>query len=166
MSSSLPLLIRPAVPGDAPVIAEFNIALARETESKQLDPEVVARGVAALLAEEHRGRYFVACDADRIVGQLMHTREWSDWRNGDIWWLQSVYVTPEYRGQGVFRRLLSHLTELAASTPQVVGLRLYVESHNEAAKRAYQKSGFAPGGYEVFERWPQPQRLATGDAPA
>ena len=161
--STHPVIIRPACPADATIIAEYNIALARETESKELDPVVVSRGVAALLAEEHRGRYFVACDADRVVGQLMHTREWSDWRNGDIWWLQSVYVTPEYRGRGVFRGLLAHLTELASSTPRVVGLRLYVESHNETAKRAYQKSGFTPGGYEVFERWTPPRQAAPPD---
>jgi GNAT superfamily N-acetyltransferase len=151
--STSQLSIRLAHTTDSAVIAEYNLALAWETESKRLDPETVAAGVAGLLAHDHRGRYFVACDGDRIVGQLMHTREWSDWRNGDIWWLQSVYVHPDYRGRGVFRSLLDHVCRLALETPQVVGLRLYMETHNETARKAYLKAGFQPGGYEVFERW-------------
>jgi GNAT superfamily N-acetyltransferase len=86
-----------------------------------------------------------------VVGQIMHTREWSDWRNGDIWWLQSVYVHADYRGQGVFRALFEHLQALARRSPDVVGLRLYVEQENDAARQVYVRLGLRPGGYDVLE---------------
>lgn len=159
MSAPPACLIRAATLSDAAIIAEYNLALAWETESKRLSPDVVARGVYGLLSDDRRGRYFVACEGERVVGQVMHTREWSDWRDGDIWWLQSVYVHPDFRGRGVFRSLLEHLCRLAEVTPQVVGLRLYMETHNEQARKAYLKAGFQPGGYEVFERWNLNPRL-------
>ncbi|MGQ0636293.1 MAG: GNAT family N-acetyltransferase [Planctomycetaceae bacterium] len=99
--------------------------------------------------------------AERIVGQLMHTHEWSDWRNGDIWWLQSVYVLPEYRRQGVFRALLEHLRNEAQADPGVVGLRLYVEEHNIQAQRTYAKLGLQPGGYFVLEQMLRHSNLSS-----
>ena len=95
--------IRPAQPDDWPVVVDFNSRLAEESEGKVLDRAHLVPGVQALLADPAKGRYFVAEKDGQIIGQLMHTREWSDWRNGDIWWLQSVYVHPDYRRQGVFR---------------------------------------------------------------
>ncbi|MFV0444514.1 MAG: GNAT family N-acetyltransferase [Planctomycetaceae bacterium] len=147
--------IRPACGDDAATIVDFNCRLAWETEQKQLDREVVARGVAAVLADPRKARYFVACDGDRPVGQLMHTWEWSDWRNGDIWWLQSVYVHPDYRGRGVFRQLFEHLRQQAEVDPAVVGLRLYVEQDNTTAQEVYTRLGMSAPGYRVLELMPQ-----------
>lgn len=145
--------VRPATSADAEILAEFNRRLAAETENKQLDPATVRQGVETLLSDDRRGRYFVACTHDeQIAGQLMHTFEWSDWRNGDIWWLQSVYVHPDFRRLGVFRRLHEHLKSLAESTPGVCGLRLYVENGNQRARQTYHSLGFANPQYQVLER--------------
>ena len=143
--------IRQAVLEDGPYIAQMNSQLAAETEGLRLDPEVITAGVLELLQSPERGRYFVACQGQQIIGQLMHTSEWSDWRNGEIWWLQSVYVRPEFRRQGVFRGLLEHVMKLSHQTPGVIGLRLYVEQHNEAAHAVYQNLGFKKPGYLVLE---------------
>ncbi len=146
------LTIRSAGLEDWKTIAEFNSRLADETEGKQLPPATIAAGVQTLLKEERHGRYFVACRKEQIVGQMMHTREWSDWRNGEIWWLQSIYVHPEHRRTGVFRALYHHIERLAEKTPQVVGIRLYVERHNAKAVEAYDSLGFADAGYTIMER--------------
>ena len=146
------LQIRPAVLDDWPVIADFNTRLADETEGKRLDPDTIAEGVRRLLSQPARGRYFVACLSGHVVGQIMHTCEWSDWRNGEIWWLQSVYVLSEFRQRGVFRALFAHLQDLAHSSPDVIGLRLYVEEHNERAQAAYVTLGLERAGYTVMER--------------
>ncbi len=143
--------IRPATIDDAETIARFNCRIAEETEGKQLDWETILAGVAAAVSEPNRGRYLVACDADRLIGQLMHTWEWSDWRNGNVWWLQSVYVDPDYRNRGVFRLLYEHLRGLAATDPGVVGLRLYVERENERALDVYRRLGMDDAGYLVME---------------
>jgi len=145
--------IRPAQIDDADVIADFNCRLAAETEGKTLHSTTIAAGVRTLLANPHHGRYFVALNAGRIVGQIMHTREWSDWRNGEIWWLQSVYVLADFRNQGVFRALYQHLQQLAVSSSEVIGLRLYVEAHNIRAQQAYQRLGMTEAGYTVMERF-------------
>ena len=151
--SELQITIRAATVADSEIIADFNCRLASESEGKQLDLHTVRRGVNALLSDDRRGRYFVACaDDGRIAGQLMHTFEWSDWRNGDIWWLQSVFVHPEFRRLGVFRKLLQHLEQLAESTPGVVGLRLYVENENVRAQETYRSLGFTEPQYRVMER--------------
>jgi len=143
--------IRPAGPGDCEIIAEFNCRLAAETEGKRLNPETVLAGVEAVLTDDRKGRYFVACHDGRIIGQLMHTFEWSDWRNGDIWWLQSVYVHPDFRRQGVFRALATHLQTLADEDPGVVGLRLYVENDNARALQTYESLSFVDAAYRVME---------------
>ena len=134
-------------------IVEFNCRLAEESEGKMLDRAHVEPGVQAVLADEHKGRYLIAEAGGRPVGQLMHTREWSDWRNGDIWWLQSVYVHPDYRRLGVFRALFERLRSEAEAEPGVVGLRLYVEEHNTRAHETYRKLGLTNGGYFVMEKW-------------
>src|SRR5262245_37483641 len=105
----MPPTVRSARPEDAAVIAEYNRLLALETEHKVLDPSVLAAGVQALLEDPHKGRYFVAEDAGQPIGQLMLTYEWSDWRNGWIWWIQSVYVRGDYRRRGIFRALYEHV---------------------------------------------------------
>jgi len=144
--------IRPAGSEDWQTIVDFNCRLAEESEGKRLDCTHVEPGVRALLADPRRGRYLVAVADGRLVGQLMHTYEWSDWRNGDIWWLQSVYVVPECRRLGVFRALFERLQTEAEADPGVVGLRLYVEEHNEHAHKTYANLGLDRAGYFVMEK--------------
>jgi len=150
--TGMPITIRLATMDDWPTLVDFNCRLAAETEEKQLDRAHVEPGVKAVLADARKGRYFVACDGDRVVGQLLHTFEWSDWRNGDVWWLQSVYVHPDFRRAGVFRALFDHLRNEAAADPNVVGLRLYVETHNERAQKTYEQLGLIDAGYVVMEQ--------------
>jgi ribosomal protein S18 acetylase RimI-like enzyme len=146
--------VRRAVPADAPVVVEFNRCLALETEAKTLDPDVLSRGVAAGLADPHRALYFVAEEAGTVVGQVMVTKEWSDWRNGWIWWIQSVYVRADWRRRGVFRLLYEHVHRSAAADLEVIGLRLYVEHENHAAQETYLALGMERTGYLVLERCP------------
>jgi GNAT superfamily N-acetyltransferase len=147
-----PIQVRPATLSDHAAIVEFNLQLAAETEDKALDRQRLSRGVAALLGDPAKGRYFVAEVDGTVVGQMMHTWEWSDWRNGMMWWLGSVYVVPEHRGGGVFRALFECVLALAQADPEVVGLRLYYEQRNSAARNVYARLGFEPAGYEVLER--------------
>ena len=150
----MPPTVRHATPADLPTIAEFNNLLAQESEGKTLDAAVLSAGVAALLADPHKGRYFLAEDGGTVVGQVMFTTEWSDWRNGYFWWLQSVYVRRAARGRGVFRALFEHVEQLARRDPQVRGLRLYVEIANRAAQETYTRLGMKPAGYFVLEKYP------------
>jgi ribosomal protein S18 acetylase RimI-like enzyme len=148
------LTIRRATSADAAVVVEFNRRMAEETEGKTLDPNVLAAGVAAGLADPDKGWYFVAEEGGVVLGQLMITFEWSDWRNGWFWWIQSVYVRADARRRGIFRRLYDYVAQLARERPDVVGLRLYVEHHNHAAQHIYTHLGMNPAGYLVFEKCP------------
>jgi len=150
----MPLSIRRGLPADAAVIAEYNQRLARESEGKSLDGPTLAAGVAAVLADETRGTYYVAEEGGRVVGQLMITLEWSDWRNGWLWWIQSVYVHPDARRLGVFRALYDHAAAEARRRGDVAGLRLYVERDNAAARATYARLGMGETGYLVLERCP------------
>ena len=143
--------IREARRGDAGVIARFNASMAEETEGKALDPRCVGPGVAALFDNPPLGQYWVAEADGHVIGQVMVTYEWSDWRNGMIWWIQSVYVQPESRRKGVFRGLYHHVESLAAAAPGVIGLRLYVESNNVRAQQTYNALGMVKPGYLVME---------------
>jgi len=143
--------IRDAVPADGPTIAAYNSKMAEETEGRALDPDIIGPGVAALLADASKGRYWVAEIDGNIVGQLMVTYEWSDWRNGTLWWIQSVYVQPDFRREGVFRALYSHVESLAVAEPDVRGLRLYVEHNNKRAQQTYQALGMVNPSYLVME---------------
>jgi ribosomal protein S18 acetylase RimI-like enzyme len=147
--------IRRATIRDARVIAEFNIKLARETEHLRLNAAVVGRGVRALLRDPSKGFYLLADQGTAarpdVAGQLMITREWSDWRNGDIWWIQSVYVRPDQRGRGIFASLFGHVKKLARRQKQVCGLRLYVEKENARAIRTYERLGMKEAYYRIFE---------------
>lgn len=154
------LRIRDAVAADAPLLAEWAAAMAMETEGKVLDPGTVASGVAAGIADPSRARYFVAMHESAVAGRetlavpagtLMLTSEWSDWRNGSWWWIQSVYVAPDHRRQGVYAALHRHVRQLARATPGVIGLRLYVERDNQAAQRTYDALGMRDAGYRIFE---------------
>ncbi|HUF62197.1 MAG TPA: GNAT family N-acetyltransferase [Verrucomicrobiales bacterium] len=157
MPESPPLpLVRLARAADLDTLVAYNLLLARETEAKELDRSTLQAGVAALLADPALGRYLVAELDHGVVGQTMITYEWSDWRNGTIWWLQSVYVDRAYRGRGVFRELFAHVRRAAAAEPGVAGLRLYVEQENLRAREVYQRLGLGPTGYLVMERIGQP----------
>jgi GNAT superfamily N-acetyltransferase len=146
--------IRPATLDDAPVICEFNRQLALESEDKALDPVVLGAGVAALLNDPARGRYFLAQKGDQVVGQIMFTTEWSDWRNAWMWWIESVYVRQDSRRQGVFRALYEHVYRTARADPTVVGLRLYVEKNNQAAQQTYLSLGMSPMNFHLFHKFP------------
>lgn len=152
MTNIAEIRIRRAQFEDWPTLAEFNRRLARETEGRELDLETVRAGVRAVLQRPSRGKYFVAESGSEVVGQVLCTHEWSDWRNGDLWWLQSVYVHAEYRQHGVFRRLWEHVLQAAEAAPEVVGLRLYVEQGNQTAIASYQRLGWESAGYLVLER--------------
>jgi len=142
--------IRAATLEDAAIIAEFNRRLAWETEEIRLKPDVIEAGVMGMLTDPAKGKYYLATVDGRVVGQIMHTFEWSDWRNGFLWWIQSVYVQQEYRSQGVFRALFEHLRKEAEKSDGV-GLRLYVEEENHTAQQVYHKLGMSHGGYHVLE---------------
>lgn len=149
--------VRKANQKDAVSIVKMNKALALETESMALDDNVVSLGVANCLKDSAKGLYFLAEYEGSAVGQMMFTFEWSDWRNGWIWWLQSVYVEPDFRGKGVFKSLFNHVEMLALAQLDVVAIRLYVEIHNQPAKEVYQKVGMQHAGYEVFQKSCKPQ---------
>lgn len=144
--------IRKANVGDAKVVAEFNQLIAEETEHRKLDAKLLLRGVRALLKDPRKGIYFVAVVEGKVVGQVMFTYEWSDWRNGNFWWLQSVYVHKEFRQRGVFRSLYEHVEQLAKKRKDVCGLRLYVERENERAQKTYEKLGMKQSVYAMFEK--------------
>jgi ribosomal protein S18 acetylase RimI-like enzyme len=153
------LRIRPAHAADAALLAEWAAAMALETEDKVLEPATVHAGVAAGIADPAKARYFIAmrdakfAGAETVgipVGTLMLTTEWSDWRNGDWWWIQSVYVPPEHRKQGVFAALYRHVEAMAREAPGVVGLRLYVERDNASAQKTYEALGMQDEGYRMF----------------
>lgn len=150
----MPPTIRRAELADAPVVIEFNALLALESEGKQLDRSILGPGVQAALADPGKVRYFLAEEAGRVVGQISVTFEWSDWRNGWMWWIQSVYVRPEARRQGVFRALYEHVCQQARQDPEVIGLRLYVEHENAGAQQTYLQMGMLRTGYLVLERYP------------
>lgn len=148
--------IREATAEDGDRIVLFNQAMAKETEGRMLDRGVLARGVAAMLDDPAHGRYYVAEDEGDIVGQLAITTEWSDWRNGAIWWIQSVYVARSHRRRGIYGQLHRHVRE-AARREGVVGLRLYVEGDNEPAQAVYRSLGMHPSHYVMYEElWPRP----------
>lgn len=143
--------IRIASAEDAASLVEFNQAMALETEGKTLDPETLGRGVRAVFEDRARGFYVVAEESGRIVGGLMITYEWSDWRNAWFWWIQSVYIVPEARGTGVYRRLYEFVRERAEQAGDVCGFRLYVESENRNARAVYEKLGMEESHYLMYE---------------
>ncbi|MBX9626978.1 MAG: GNAT family N-acetyltransferase [Gemmataceae bacterium] len=157
------LHIRRATPADAAVVADFNARLAWESEHKRLDPAVLGAGVAAVLADPAKGFYTVAERAGEVVGQVLVTNEWTDWRNGWYWWVQSVYVRADARRGGVFRALYRHLEAVAQADPTVIGLRLYVERENTPAQAVYRSLGMAEEPYFLMGRYPLPGRPGFPD---
>jgi len=150
----MPLAIRRATSCDLDVVVDFNRRLAEESEDKVLDVAVLTAGVVQALADPQKALYFLAEDAGLVVGQTMITTEWSDWRNGWFWWIQSVYVRPEARRRGVFRALFEHISKAARQDSSVIGLRLYVDHQNHVAQETYRSMGMIEAGYFVLEKHP------------
>ncbi len=145
------MIIRQALSQDAAELAEFNINMARETENVELIPEVIRSGVEALIDHPERGFYLVVELDNGIQAALMITNEWSDWRNGMFWWIQSVYVRPAYRRQGLYRTLYERVKELAEQDDSVCGFRLYVERDNQPAQNTYTALGMEETEYKIYE---------------
>ncbi len=163
--------VRIAERKDIETIAELNLAMAWETESKRLSPVVLTQGIRAVFDNPIHGFYVVTeCDG-QVVGCLLITFEWSDWRNGLFWWIQSLYVRPAFRRCGVFRRLHDFIKAEALRRPELCGLRLYVEQSNHGAQSAYRQIGMKCSTYQLYEEmlkgqageeWPrEAQRFCT-----
>ncbi|HTY09930.1 MAG TPA: GNAT family N-acetyltransferase [Bacteroidota bacterium] len=147
----MPLKIRRATAADAKAIAGFNSALALETEHLELEHKRLLRGVLSLLNDPSKGYYILAEVDGAIAGQLMITFEWSDWRAATFWWVQSVYVAPEFRSAGVFTRLFQYIENAARKKKSVCGIRLYVEHNNNRAMQAYERLGMKKANYGLYE---------------
>ena len=145
------VLVRRAVAADAQTIADFNQAMAMETEGKPLDNSVIRNGVKQVFSTPQYGFYLVAEIDNAVVGCLLITYEWSDWRNGLFWWIQSVYVAENARRRGVYKSMYKHVQHLANSETNVCGIRLYVERENKRAQRTYQSLGMYETDYNLYE---------------
>ena len=143
--------IRIARESDIPALVEFNQAMALETEHKRLDGEVLTAGVTAVFGDSAKGFYVVVEDSGVVAAGLMVTTEWSDWRNGWFWWIQSVYVRPEHRGSGLYGKMYEFVKSKASEAGNVCGFRLYVEKENERAQRVYEKLGMDRTYYLMYE---------------
>ncbi|MEO7658399.1 MAG: GNAT family N-acetyltransferase [Pyrinomonadaceae bacterium] len=143
--------IRIASPEDAASLVDFNQAMALETEGKHLDNDTLRQGVEAVFLDEQKGFYVVAEVDGAIIGALMVTFEWSDWRNAWFWWIQSVYIRPEARGQRVYAKLYEFVKAKAAERGDVCGFRLYVENDNSRAQRVYERVGMEASHYLMYE---------------
>ena len=143
--------IRIAELKDKETLVKFNIALAKESEGVKLSKEVVGKGVESVLQNHNLGFYLLAENDDNIIGSLMVTNEWSDWRNGMFWWIQSVYVIKEFRRKGIYTKLYEHIKELVSVKANVLGFRLYVEKNNNTAITTYKSLGMKKTAYRLFE---------------
>jgi len=147
----MPTTIRKTITYDIDTLVEFNRAIAKETENRTLDVATLAAGVRAVFDDPSRGFYLIAENDGKAVGSLLITSEWSDWRNGYFWWIQSVYVHPDFRGKGVYKTLYRHVEDMAKKAAEVCGLRLYVDRDNSAARNVYSRLGMAHTQYELYE---------------
>ena len=145
------MIIRKAIESDSAHIVEFQLAMAMETESLQLDKPTVTKGVAAVFADSSKGTYYVAELDGRVVGSLLTTFEWSDWRNGTVLWIQSVYVRPEFRKRSIFSHLYKHVQLKVAADPHLRGIRLYADKTNVSAHGVYEHLGMTAEHYQMFE---------------
>lgn len=145
------IIIRRARLADAATITRFNAAMGRETEGILLDKSRLQKGVKSILCDPAKGFYLVAETKGKIVGQIMITREWSDWRNGYFWWIQSVYVLPSFRRHGIYRALHGHVVDAGKKRRDVCGIRLYVDRYNSRARKVYKKLGMKRSDYQMFE---------------
>ena len=145
------VMYRFAQPSDRDVIVDFQVAMAQETEGVELDREICTRGVDAVFRDPSHGRYYVGHSFGGVVASLLVTYEWSDWRNGFVWWIQSVYVTPGMRGKGVYAGLYNHVRHFVESQDDIRGIRLYVDRRNTRAQKVYTRLGMNGEHYQVFE---------------
>jgi GNAT superfamily N-acetyltransferase len=144
------ILIRKAKLSDASSIIDFQLRMARETENIELIPEIVTKGVDAVFHDQSKGQYFVAASGGKVVASLLITYEWSDWRNCNVWWFQSVFVMPEFRRKGIFRKMYNYIKTLAEEQ-DIAGLRLYVETSNSRAQKTYEALGMNSEHYAFYE---------------
>lgn len=144
------MILRKASLSDIPVLTQANVAMALETEDLSLDPEVVAKGVEAVLQDASKGFYLIAEQDGEPAGNLMVTYEWSDWRNAQMWWFQSVYVQPSFRGQRLFTKMYNHIKSMAEESG-AKELRLYVDKGNVNAQKVYEKLGMEECHYYMYE---------------
>ncbi|MBL7970055.1 MAG: GNAT family N-acetyltransferase [Prolixibacteraceae bacterium] len=145
------MIIRQANETDSASIVEFQLAMAWETEQLQLHEPTVVKGVAAVFADQGKGIYYVAELNGEVVGSLLTTFEWSDWRNGTVLWIQSVYVRPEFRKRSIFSRLYKHIQSLVVANPGLRGIRLYADKTNIPAHGVYEHLGMTAEHYQMFE---------------
>ena len=143
--------IRKAKIEDLEVVVKFNYNLAKETEDKELHIETLTKGVEAMLLDKSKGQYYVYTINDKVVGQIMHTYEWSDWRNGMFLWVQSVYVDGAYRRKGIFKELYNYVKKICDNDEGIAGVRLYVEKENFNAKATYKSLGMQECNYHMYE---------------
>lgn len=145
------MIIRQAIEPDSASIVEFQLAMAWETETLRLDEPTVVKGVAAVFKEPAKGIYYVAETEGKVVGSLLTTFEWSDWRNGTVLWIQSVYVRPEYRKRSIFSKLYKHIQEKVIANPNLRGIRLYADKTNTPAHGVYEHLGMTAEHYQMYE---------------
>lgn len=145
------MLVRAAEPADQPTLIDFQLRMAQETENITLDRRTVTRGVEAVFADPGKGRYVVVEREGQVIACLMITYEWSDWRCGNVWWIQSVYVLPAHRGRGVYKCLYLHIKKQVQFDPDLRGIRLYVDKSNHHAQQIYARLGMNGNHYQVFE---------------
>ena len=143
--------IRLATEQDSHTIIDFQMKMARETEELNLGQDNLVDGVNAVFRDPQKGKYFVVYNDDQVIASMMITHEWSDWRNKWIWWLQSVYVLPDFRGKGIFRLMYEHVKMLVIKDDDTAGIRLYVDVSNKKAREVYKAVGMDGEHYQTFE---------------
>jgi len=144
------ITVRKANPADAASIIDFQLKMAWETEMIKLNRETVTKGVSTVLADSTKGQYYVSESESKVIASLLITFEWSDWRNCNVWWFQSVYVIPEFRRQGVFSKMYTYIKNLSVEQG-IAGLRLYVETRNLNARKTYESLGMTSEHYSFYE---------------
>jgi len=143
--------IRKGKLSDSERIVELQVQMARETEGLELDKTVVSRGVRGVFEEPARGTYWIAEEEDNILGVLLAIPEWSDWRNATVLWIYSLYIIPDARGQGIFKKLYLNLKKQVEQLPELTGIRLYVDKRNKSAQEVYEKLGMSKEHYDLYE---------------
>jgi len=143
--------VRFAVADDIPNIVRFNLAMAKETEGIDLEPTILEKGVSAIFEHSELGFYIVVEHEGHVKASLMITYEWSDWRNALFWWIQSVYVEPQYRRQGLYKKMYNFIKDVVKDKTDVAGIRLYVDGNNHGAQKTYNTLGMSPSNYQLFE---------------
>jgi len=151
MSNLSPFTIRRAQPADLDVLVAYNNALAVETEGRNLDGDILRQSMQAILEDERKGVYLLACEGEKVVGQIMYVYEWSTWRNANFMWLTDLYVLPAYRKRGVFKALFESVMHHYHTTPSIIGLRFYVDKENTAVVPLYHKVGWKESNYNLWE---------------